>query len=139
MIITDPIKLKNAISQNGDQFIKLFTNVSTSIDPVTQNNENGIFTRIQTLFQNNVGRIGTTLNSAILTKYANFQDNYSNYGGTGLNTLADQMYAKDVLIKSLNTSFSTMQTAFYNKFAALESAMTKLNNQSSSLASMLGQ
>ena len=51
----------------------------------------------------------------------------------------DQMYAKDALIKSLNKSFTTKQTAFYTKFSALEVAMTKLNNQSSSLTSMLGQ
>ena len=99
------------MQQNPDQFLKLFTNVSTSTDANTKNSESGIFTRINTIFQNNVGITGTSLNTSILTQYANNQDNYSSYGTTGMNTLPDQIYAKTVQIKNLQTEFSTMQTA----------------------------
>lgn len=135
--IVDAAKLKTAIADNSDALMKIFTNVSTSKDDTTKNKENGIFTRIQGLLVDNVGYISSTLNGAILTKYANSQDAFSVYGDTGLNTLPDQLYSKDALIKQLQTSFADKQTAYYNKFAKLETAMTNLNNQQSTLTSML--
>lgn len=135
--VVDTAKFTTAVSSNSDQLMKLFTNVSTSKDDTTKNSESGIFTRIQNVLLNNVGLIGSTFNTATLTKYANSQDAYSNYGDTGLNTLPDQMYAKTAQIKKLQIEFSTMQTAYYNKFSALETAMSKLNNQSATLTSML--
>ena len=134
--IVDATKLKNAIANNSDDLMKLFTNVSTSTDDTTKNNESGIFTRIQSIIQDNVGYAGTTYNGAILTKYANAQDSFSTYGDTGLNTLPDQLYAKDALIKQLQTAFADKQTAYYNKFAKLETALTQLNNQSATISSM---
>ncbi len=137
--IVDPLKLKAAISQNPEQIIKMFSNVSKSTDKTTQYNENGIFSRIKDLLKSNVGETGTISVSATLTKYANKQLNFSAYGSGGLQTIPDQMYAKDVLIKKLKTDFTTMETAYYNKFSRLETAMTQLNNQQSSLTSMLGK
>lgn len=137
--ITDTALLKSSIAKNPDQFLKLFTNVSTSTDATTNNSESGIFTRINTILQNNVGITGTSFNTSILCKYANSQDSYSSYGNTGDNTLPDQIYSKTVLIKNLQTEFNDKQTALYNKFSALETAMNTLNNQQASLASMLGQ
>ena len=136
--ITDTTLLKNTIAKNPDQFLKLFTNVSTSTDATTKNSESGIFTRINTIFQNNVGITGTSFNTSILSQYANSQDSFSSQGYTGKNTLPDQIYAKTVLIKNLQSEFSTKQTALYNKFSVLETAMNKLNSQQASLTSMLG-
>lgn len=135
IIIQDPQKLKDAISQHSDQILKLFTNVSASTDKATQFNENGIFQRLNNIFNDNVGLVGTTLNNAILTKYANYQDNYSLYGGAGDNTLPDQLYQQTQLLKTLNTEFSTKQEAYYQQFSKLETALTTLNAQQAQLSS----
>lgn len=144
--ITDAGKLKNAIANNSEQILKLFTatssivitNASTQQQKTDYFNQNGIFKRIQNILQDNVGYTGTTLNNAILTKYSNYQDNFSNYGGAGLNTLPDQLYAKNVEIKNLQTKYTKLQTKYYNQFSKLETALTQMSAQSSSLTSMLG-
>lgn len=132
--IVDEQKFKDSIAQHGDQILKLFTNVSSSKDTTTQFNENGIFERLNNIFIVNVGYTGTTLNSAILTKYANYQDNYSLYGGVGNNTLPDQLYQQTQLIKNLNTEFSDKQEKYYQQFSALETALTQMNAQQSMLS-----
>jgi flagellar hook-associated protein 2 len=134
--IVDQQKFKAAIAQHGDQILKLFTNVSSSEDKTTQFNENGIFQRLNSIFVDNVGYTGTTLNSAILTKYANYQDNYSIYGGVGNNTLPDQLYQQTQLLKNLNTEFSDKQEKYYQQFSALETALTQMNSQQSMLSSL---
>ncbi|AGK97790.1 flagellar filament capping protein FliD [Clostridium pasteurianum] len=136
--IVDQQKFKVAIAQHGDQILKLFTNVSSSTDKTTQFNESGIFQRLNSIFVDNVGYTGTTLNSATLTKYANYQDNYSLYGGVGNNTLPDQLYQQTQLLKNLNTEFSTKQEAYYQQFSALETALTQLNAQQAQLSSLTG-
>jgi flagellar hook-associated protein 2 len=134
--IVDQQKFKAAIAQHSDQILKLFTNVSSSTDKTTQFNESGIFQRLNNIFVDNVGYTGTTLNSAILTKYANYQDNYSLYGGVGNNTLPDQLYQQTQLLKNLNTEFNTKQEAYYQQFSKLETALTQLNAQQAQLSSL---
>lgn len=134
--IVDPQKLKAAIAQHSDQILKLFTNVSSSTDKTTAFNENGIFQRLNNIFIDNVGYTGTTLNSAILTKYANYQDDYSLYG-SGNNTLPDQLYQQTQLLKNLNTEFSDKQEQYYQQFSTLETALTQLNSQQSMLSSLV--
>lgn len=136
--ITDESKLKDAITNRGDQIVKLFTNVSSSSDKTTAYSENGIFTRIKNILQDNVGYTNTTLNSAILTAYANKQDDYSSYGSSGNNTLPDQLYQKQLQIKQMTDAMSDKQEKYYQQFSALETAMESLNNQQSMLSSMLG-
>jgi flagellar hook-associated protein 2 len=136
--ITDEGKLKDAITNRGDQIVKLFTNVSSSSDKTTAYNENGIFTRIKNILQDNVGYTNTTLNSAILTAYANKQDDYSIYGTSSNNTLPDQLYQKQLQIKQMTAAMSDKQEQYYQQFSALETAMESLNNQQSMLSSMLG-
>lgn len=136
--IVDDTKLNNAIAQYGDQLMKLFTNVSSSTDKTVNYNESGIFQRISNILKDNVGLVGTTLNSAILTKYANLQDDYSINGGTGNNTLPDQVYYQQLLISKMNDSMSTKQEKYYQQFSQLETMMNQLNAQQSQLTSMLG-
>lgn len=143
--IADSSKLKAAISNNADQILKIFTNVSSATDGstsynsnTTQYKEDGIFTRINTILQNNVGYTNTTLNTAILTSYANTQYDYSYTGGSGKNTLPDQLYAKQLMIKSITDSMNTKQEKYYQQFSQLETAMNQLNAQQAQLSSMLG-
>lgn len=132
--IVDEQKLKAAIAQHGDQILKLFTNISTAEDKTTKFNESGIFQRLSSIFVDNVGYTGTTLNSAILTKYANYQGDYSIYGSSGDNTLPDQLYRQTQLIKKLNSDFSDKQEKYYQQFSALETALTQMNAQQSMLS-----
>lgn len=142
--IIDDSKLKSAIAQNGSQILKMFTNVSQtslsgSYDPSkTTYQEDGIFVRVKKAIEKNVGLTNVNLNSSILTKYANYQDDYTSSGYGGTNTLPDQLYQKDVQLKSLQSLLSTKQESYYMKFSKLETAMNQLNSQQSSLTSMLG-
>lgn len=143
IMITDSQKLRDAIANHGDEIYKVFANVSTntgttSADLTTQYNENGIFKRVNDIITQYVGITGTSLNNAILTKYANNQDDYSIYGFSGTNTLADQIYQQNLVITNLNNDYSTKQEQYYLKFSQLESAMTTLNAQSTAMSSMFG-
>lgn len=136
--ITDPSKLKTAIATNGDQILKMFANVSTSTNKNTKYSESGIFTRIKSIFEDNVGFTNTTLNTAVLTKYANKQDDFSSTGTSGTNTLPDQIYTKQLLITKLKLSLSNKEEAYYQKFSKLETAMNTLNSQSSYISQQFG-
>lgn len=129
--IVDASKLKAAIATNGEQIFKMFANVSTSTNTTTAYNENGIFARIKNILQDNVGYTNTTLNTAILTKYANKQDDFSITGSSGTGTLPNQIYQKQLLIDKLKETFYDKQEAYYQRFAALETAMNNLNSQQS--------
>lgn len=137
ILIQDPQKLKDAISQHGDQILKLFTNVSSSDDKTTQFNENGIFERLNNIFNDNVGYVGTSLNSAILTSYANKQYDFSSTGSSGKNTLPDQLYVQQLTIKKITDEMSTKQEKYYMQFSQLETAMNRLNAQQAMLSSMI--
>ncbi|MFL0197093.1 flagellar filament capping protein FliD [Clostridium sp. WILCCON 0269] len=137
--IQDATKLKAAIANNPDQLIKLFTNSpgSTVTDTTEKFNESGIFQRISTILTNNVGVTGTTLNNAILTQYANLQDDYSATGGSGTGTIPDQIYDQQLLITQYTDKYNTDQTNYYNKYSQLESLITQMNAQQSAISSML--
>lgn len=141
--ITDPSKLKDAIATKGDQILKFFTNVSTNTsvnkDGKTEGyHESGVFARIKNILENNAGYTNTSLNTSILTKYANKQDDYSKFGTSGNNTLPDQIYQKQLLINKLNESLSDKQESYYQKFSKLETVMNNLNSQQSWLSQQFG-
>lgn len=142
--IIDEGKLKNAITQNSSQILKMFTNVSStalsgSYDPTKATyKEDGIFTRVKKILEDNVGLANVVSNSSILTKYANYQDDFSYYGAGGTNTIPDQLYQKDKLIKSLNDSLKVKRENYYKQFSKLETAMNQLNSQQAWLAQQFG-
>ncbi|WP_368490693.1 flagellar filament capping protein FliD [Clostridium sp. BJN0013] len=136
--ITDDQQFTDIITNHIDDIMKLFTTISDSTDAATKFNESGIFERINQIINNNVGVIGTTLNSGTLTKYANLQDDYSVTGGSGTGTLPDQIYQKQLLINTLTERMNADQTKYYNQFTQLEVAMEQLNAQQSTLSLYLG-
>lgn len=142
--ITDETKLKNAIATNGDQILKIFTNVSTTEDTTPYNStnnkfkEDGILTRINSILQTNVGFTNTTLNSAILTTYANKQNDFSLTGSASKNTLPDQIYNQQLAVNKLTLALSEKREKYYLQFSRLETAMNSLNSQQASLSSMFG-
>lgn len=144
--ITDASKLKDAIASKGDQILKLFTNQSTKTLATSETydinsgkyKEDGIFTRVKAILQSNVGYTNTTLNSAILTSYANKQYDYSTSGTAGKGTIPDQIYEQQLMVKKITDSMSTKQEQYYQKFSQLESAMTTLNAQQAQLSQLSG-
>lgn len=143
--IVDSGKLKEAISKNPEQILKMFTNTSTKTDGTTkytsnteQYKEDGILRRVKAIFEKNVGYTNVTLNTATLTSYANKQYDYSSTGTGGQGTLPDQIYEEQLLIKKIKTEMSDKQEKYYKQFSALETAMTQLSSQQSALSSMLG-
>ncbi|MGE5628625.1 MAG: flagellar filament capping protein FliD [Solirubrobacterales bacterium] len=142
--IVDETKLKDAIATNTDQILKIFTNVSTTEDTSPYNSSNnkfkedGIFTRISSILQTNVGFTNTTLNNAILTTYANKQNDYSLTGSASQNTLPDQIYNQQLAVNKLTLALSEKREKYYLQFSRLETAMNSLNSQQASLSSMLG-
>ncbi|OAA83173.1 flagellar filament capping protein FliD [Clostridium ljungdahlii] len=148
--IADPTALKIAISTNCDQILKIFTNVSAAPAPIAADGstkydsstqeyqEDGVFTRINTILQKNVGFTNTTLNTAILTSFANKQYDFTITGTGGKNTLPDQLYEEQLNIKKITDQMSTDQEKYYKQFSDLETVMNQLNSQQSQLSSMLG-
>lgn len=138
LYISDKTKLMNAINNHSDQLSSFFTRTSDLTDKTSKYNAEGVFTRINDILVNNVGNVSTYMNSAVLTKYANFQDDYSIYGAGDDNTLPDQIYNQKLLFDKLNDEYSTKQESYYNQFSALETAMETLNEQSNYLSNILG-
>ena len=128
-LTVDETKLTAALENNTDQVISLFTNTSNDASAATKYSNTGIMQRLKTILNDNVN-----LSSSALLKKAGFTGS-TTYSSNTLQTLIDK---QTKLITSLNTRYTKQETAMYNKYAALESAMAKYNDQSSALSSMLG-
>lgn len=98
----------------------------------------GIFQRITNILESNVGKAGTVLNSAILTRYANKQEDFSYMGTAGGDTIPDQIHRKDRRIKTLQEKMKDRQEQLYLKFSRLESVMNNYNSQMAWLAQQFG-
>lgn len=148
--IKDQAKLKSAIENNIDNFKKLFIGESSDTLSDTQSYigstkymKDGIFTRIDSILENNVaapgiGEDGTYTLLGTMNIFVNKQYDSSILGTSSKNTLPDQMYSKTLSINKLKTQMSDAETRYYKKFTALETAMNTLNSQQSQLSSMLG-
>lgn len=131
-------KLKEALKNHRNEIIDLFTKTSDSTDKNEKYNNQGIFSRINDILVDYVGRAGTTLNTAKLTSMANKQNDFSMYGtGTG-NSLPDQINRKNNYIKTLTEKMTAEQERYYKQFSILETAMERLNAQSAWLYQQYG-
>jgi flagellar hook-associated protein 2 len=150
LVLQDETKLKDTIKNNLDDFKKLF--IGTSDYSLKTNEsyvgsekymEDGIFKRMDTILRDYVaapglGEDGTYTLSGSMNIFVNKQYDYSVTGGSGKSTIPDQVYSETLSISKLKTQMSDAETRYYNKFTALETALSKLNSQQSSLTSMLG-
>ncbi|HEX3029892.1 MAG TPA: flagellar filament capping protein FliD [Clostridia bacterium] len=141
----DETKLKAALAANPDQVTKLFTNTSdTSYSQAlndsslrtTRYNESGLGQRLYDIIQDN---IRTTRNNggqkgALLEKAGISGDvtEFKNFLSTQIDDYKDRI--SDFIVK-----LSNKQTAYYNKFSAMETALNNMNSQSSWLSQQLGQ
>ncbi|EHJ01508.1 flagellar hook-associated 2 domain-containing protein [Clostridium sp. DL-VIII] len=150
LVIADETKLRNAITNNFDDFKKLFTGASSSklADNASyagseKYNEDGLLKRMDTVIRSyvsdpGIGTDGTYSLSGTMNIFVNKQYDFSLTGTASQNTLPDQVYSKTLSISKLKTQMSDAETRYYNQFTQLETALTQLNSQQSSLSSMLG-
>lgn len=140
----DESKLKNALTNNFDQVVKLFTNESEhtyrdSLDDSTKRagryTESGVAQRLYDIIQDNVrttrnsdGKKGTLLEKA---GYANDSTDYNNL-------MFDQIRSKETLIDALEIKLSAKESAYYLKFSNMERLLGEMQSQMSSMSSMLG-
>lgn len=150
LVLKDEAKLKDTIENHLEDFKKFFIGTSDSTLGTKQSYigskkyyEEGIFTRMDNILRGYVaapglGKDGTYSLSGSMNIFVNKQYDYTSSGSSSKNTLPDQVYSKTVSITKYTTQLKDAQTRYYAKFTALETAMSKLNAQQSSLSSMLG-
>lgn len=140
----DETKLKNALTNNYDQVVKLFTNESEytyreSLDDSTKRaqryTESGVAQRLYDIIQDNVrttrnadGKKGTLLEKA---GYANDSTDYKNL-------MIEQIRSKETLIDALEIKLSAKESAYYLKFSNMERILGEMQSQMGSMSSMLG-
>lgn len=140
----DETKLKNALTNNFDQVVKLFTNESdqtytegldNSAKRAERYKESGLAQRIYDIIQDNVRttRDSNGKKGALLEKagYTNDATDYKNY-------LYEQIIIKDTLIDSLEDKLSAKETAYYLKFSNMEKLLGEMQSQASSISSITG-
>lgn len=140
----DESKLKNALTNNFDQVVKLFTNESEhtyrdSLDDSTKRSErytkSGVAQRLYDIIQDNVrttrnadGKKGTLLEKA---GYVNDSTDYNNL-------MFQQIRSKETLIDALEIKLSAKESAYYLKFSNMERLLGEMQSQMSSMSSMMG-
>lgn len=154
--IKDEAKLKDAITNHIEEFTQLF--IGKSIEPLKKDSvtnldepykgsekyyEDGIFTRMDNIIRNyagdpGVGKNGTSTVKGVLNIYANKQYDFSITGYSSKNTLPDQIYGKVRSVTTLTDKLNDAQGRYYKKFAALETAMNKMNSQMTQFQSQMG-
>ncbi|NLL06175.1 MAG: flagellar filament capping protein FliD [Clostridiaceae bacterium] len=140
----DEAKLRNALTNNFDQVVKLFTNDAEhsymeSLDDSTKRTErykqSGVAQRLYDIIQDNVrttrnadGKKGVLLEKA---GYANDSTDYKNL-------MLDQIKSKETLIDALEQKMLAKETALYLKFSTMEKLLGEMQSQMGSMSSMLG-
>lgn len=109
-------KLKSAIEKNPEQVTNLFSAVSSASDPNVKNAQSGLMARL-----------------------TNAMDGYRSYvtsetldsNGKALSTAQDKL-------GELEDWLSDNEESYYARFTAMETALTKLNSQTSWISALLG-
>ncbi|WMJ81308.1 flagellar filament capping protein FliD [Clostridium sp. MB40-C1] len=149
LFIDDEEKLKKAITDNIEDFTNFFIGKSsTKSDPnkyigTDTYYEDGLFTRMDKIIREyagdpGIGKDGISTVKGTLNIFANKQYDFSITGMSSKNTIPDQIYRKTLNITKLEKKMYEAQERYYTRFAQLEVAMNKMNNQMTSMASQFG-
>ncbi len=115
-ITVDKEKLKKAIQTNPEQVTNLFSAVSSSSDPSVKNAQSGLVTRISNAMNSYMSYVTSeTLDS----------------NGKALSSAQEKL---DVMEDWLSKN----EENYYARFTAMETALAKLNSQTSWISSLLG-
>lgn len=138
----DETKLKEAITNSPDTVMNLFSKESdiayspnlSSEDRATRYSENGLINRLYDTIQDNIrttrdayGNKGFLLEKAGLVGDAS---EFTNYYYKEIESYSDK-------IETMNDRLADIEDRYYTKYTALETAISKMNSQSSYISSML--
>ncbi|MBU5314802.1 flagellar filament capping protein FliD [Clostridium bornimense] len=134
-IVLDEEKLKAALEENGDAVVSLFTQNNAEASVYTSDltaderkdrmNNCGIFHRISDALNDALRTTRSTSgNKGYLVDIAGFE-------GDSTNTLSKNLVKIQENIDTLLEKLTDAENKYYNKFASLETAMSKLNSQQS--------
>ena len=115
----DEDKLTEALSTKASEITELFTS------------DNGLATKMTSIFDDAISTSGTRGNRGSLVEIAGVEDTTS----ATQNSLYDQIEDINDLIDVLNDRLDDEQKRLWNKFSAMETALSNLNSQSSLLSS----
>ncbi|MDQ8734018.1 flagellar filament capping protein FliD [Paenibacillus sp. LHD-38] len=117
-------KLREAISQNGNAVMELFTRTSASTDSATKFSESGLAERLH----NNLNSVMTKLTDKAGSS-ASLADNSTI--GKGLSRINTD-------ISKWGSRLEDIEQRYWKKFTAMETAMSRANSQSSWLSQQQG-
>ena len=129
----DETKLTTALNNRYAEVVSLFTKESPtdyasaltdSVKRTTRYSENGLSQRLYDILQNN---IRTTNGKGTLLVKAGAAGDITEY----VNLIDNEMDAQDKIISNLATKINEKSDKLYARFAVLETAMNKMNSQSS--------
>ncbi|MFD2615844.1 flagellar filament capping protein FliD [Terrilactibacillus laevilacticus] len=117
----DETKLKQALAENPDAVMQLFTNTGTEDDYASQGIAKRLDTSINDVFkqiQQKAGSVGSTNASFLM--------------GQSFDDLNEQ-------ISAMTDRLTDIENRYYKQFSAMEQAIQNANQQSMSLTNLLGQ
>ncbi|EMS70391.1 flagellar filament capping protein FliD [Ruminiclostridium cellobioparum] len=143
-LVIDETKLKNALANNSEAVVNLFTNSSDvtyfeAMDDQALKNkryeESGLANRISDIIQDAI-RTSTNKDGkkGSLLEKAGMVGDRSEF----TNILYKEISDYDKSVTELNRKLTEKETALYKKFTAMESALSKMNSQSSWLTQQFG-
>lgn len=115
-IVLDEDALRAALNKDADQVMRAFMNISNAEDASTKYKESGFLYKVQSILD------GYTKGSQANT----------------LDTIGRNLRNLNSKISTMEEKMAKLEERYYMKFAAMETAMSKLQNQSNNLASLLG-
>lgn len=141
----DEEKFKTALETNGTQLLSILTATSTTqsaysrkIDAATRQtrmSEEGVFQRISDILEDYTSNIYTDSNGkkGMLIEKAGMKGTSSDY----TNLLYKDLAIRDKKIFDMEKYVADKESRYYLQFAKLETAMNKMNSQSSALSQQL--
>ncbi|WP_169084613.1 flagellar filament capping protein FliD [Paenibacillus sp. PL91] len=117
-------KLREAISQNGNGVMELFTKISSSTDPATKVSESGLAQRLYDQINTTITKLTDKAGSK-----ASLVDN--SILGKGLGRINTD-------ISNWGARLESIEQRYWKKFTAMETAMSKANAQGSWLSQQQG-
>lgn len=143
-LVIDESKLRAAITNNIDAVAQLFTKnsdityeeaLADSDKSQTRYKETGIAQRLYDIIQDNIrtARDADGYKGALLEK-AGIKGDLSEFR----NIMNEEILRKDTLIDTLLDKLVDKEDALYRKFTAMETALSRMNSQSSWLSQQLG-
>jgi flagellar hook-associated protein 2 len=136
----DETKLKSALDNNFDEVVNLFSKKSAvaytdTANKATRYSENGIASRFDDILKDYTRTSrDTNGNKGVLIMKAGIENDTSAFS----NEFSKRITGFDDRISSLLDDLDSKEAYYYNMFAKMESALSQMESQASSLMSQLG-